>query len=277
MTRRSFTGIMKYYLSRMTAAWVFLPAYAIIAAVITAVTVSAMGKAGLIDAFPDIYLELNGIDAMGMFIMLIYGLCFTTEFYNTAAGCGVSRRTSAIAQAVTWGITSALMSLESMIITAIYNGINSGSSMMTVDIFYGSGWNRAMWGESPALYQIKLFLLLTVIIWSCSMAGFFIGSLVYRLPRKITLILFLAVPVGVISWFGNRLTVWEAQGVTDQKFEEIAAAFLDFFGMRGHAYAMGNMAKGGIVFTALGVVCALLAYVSARRASLKAVGSRSGI
>lgn len=277
MTKRSFTGIMKYYLSRMTAAWVFLPAYAIIAAVITAVTVSAMGKAGLIDAFPDIYLELNGIDAMGMFIMLIYGLCFTTEFYNTAAGCGVSRRTSAIAQAVTWGITSALMSLESMIITAIYNGINSGSSMMTVDIFYGSGWNRAMWGESPALYQIKLFLLLTVIIWSCSMAGFFIGSLVYRLPRKITLILFLAVPVGVISWFGNRLTVWEAQGVTDQKFEEIATAFLDFFGMRGHAYAMGNMAKGGIVFVTFGVVCALLAYVSARRASLKAVGSRSGI
>lgn len=277
MTGRSFKGIMKYYLSRMTAALVFLPAYAVIAAVITAVTVSAMGKAGLIDAFPDNYFGLNGIDAMGMFIMLIYGLCFTTEFYNTAAGCGVSRRTSAIAQAVTWGITSALMSLESMIITAIYNGINSGSSMMTVDMLYGSGWNRAMWGESPALYQIKLFLLLDVMIWSCSMAGFLIGSLVYRLPRKITAVLFLAVSVGVISWLGNRVTVWEAQGVTDQKFEEIAAAFLDFFGMRGHAYAMGNMAKGGIVFAVLGVVCALLAYVIARRASLKAVGSRSGI
>lgn len=268
---------MKYYLSRMTAAWVFLPAYAVIAAVITAVTVSAMGKAGLIDVFPDNYFGLNGIDAMGMFIMLIFGLCYTVDFYNTAAGCGVSRRTSAIAQAVTWGISSTVISLEAMIITAIYNAVNSGGSMMIVDLLYGSGWNRAMWGESPALYHIKLFLLLDVIIWSCGMTGFFIGSLVYRLPRKITLILFLALPVGVISWFGNRLTVWEAQGVTDQKFEEIATAFLDFFGMRGHAYAIGNMAKGGIVFMVLGIVCALLAYVIARRASLKTVGSRSGI
>lgn len=277
MTKRSFTGIMKYYLSRMTTAWVFLPAYAIIAAVITAVTVSAMGKAGLIDVFPDNYFGLNGIDTLGMFIILIFGICFTIEFYNTAAGCGVSRRTSAIAQAVTWGITSALMSLESMLITAIYNAINTGSSIMTVDMLYGSGWNRAMWGESPALYQIKLFLLLDVIIWSCSMTGFFIGSLIYRLPRKISIILCIAVPVGGFSWLGNRMTVWEAQGVTNQKFEEIAAVFLDFFGMRGHAYAMGNMAKGGIVFTVLGVVCALLAYVSARRASLKTVGSHNGI
>lgn len=277
MTKRSFTGIMKYYLSRMTTVWLLLPAYAIIAAVLSAIMISGMNKAGFIEEAEYYSFGVNGIDTLGMFIMLIYGLCFATEFYNTAAGCGVSRRTSAIAQAVTWGITSALMSLESMIITAIYNAINTGSSMMIVDMFYGSGWNRAMWGESPALYQIKLFLLLMVIIWSCSMAGFLIGSLVYRLPRKITAVLFLAVPVGVISWFGNRLTVWEAQGVTDQKFEEIAAAFLDFFGMRGHAYAMGNMAKGGIVFATFGVVCALLAYVSARRASLKAVGSRSGI
>lgn len=277
MTKRSFTGIMKYYLSRMTTVWLLLPAYAIIAAVMAAIIISGMKKAGLIEGSLDYLFGVNGVDAFGMFIILVFGLCYAIDFYNTAAGCGVSRRTSAIAQAVTWGITSALMSLESMLITAIYNAINTGSSIMTVDMLYGSGWNRAMWGESPALYQIKLFLLLDVIIWSCGMAGFFIGSLIYRLPRKISIILCIAVPVGGFSWLGNRMTVWEAQGVTDEKFEEIAAAFLDFFGMRGHAYAMGNMAKGGIVFVTLGVVCTLLAYVSARRASLKAVGSRSGI
>lgn len=275
MTKRSFMGIMKYYLSRMTAVWLFLPAYAVVSVVILVIIVSGMKKAGLDGSFMDM-IGVNGFDSFAMIIIFIFALIYTFDFFNSAAGCGISRRTSAIAQTLIWGMASAVVSAECMLVSLFFNLANGGGTVMAVEMLYGPGWNRAMWGESPILYKAKLFLLLMIIIWACGMAGYFIGSLFYRLPRKLSLVICIMLPVGSIVWMGNRLAAWEAQGIDDAMFEKIARAFLDFFGMRGGAFTMGNMMRGGVVFGVIGIICALLAYVFARRASIRVFNAQSG-
>ncbi|MDE6593562.1 MAG: hypothetical protein K2K57_10950 [Oscillospiraceae bacterium] len=268
MKKRSYMGMLRYCIYQLSKAWIFLPIYFLVNQIITYIVLRTNSEMGLEASM----LAFVGIDALAVFVSAMIGLTKGFEFYNTAAACGISRKTSALTQITAYGITAFVMMGECMLLAWLYELINEGRSILLIDLAYGPVWNIAMWGTMPAfIFNIQIFIVGSFMIWAAALFGFMFCSLYSLFPRKVAVYLSIGLPVAVLAIWGGICANWEMHGIdTDQKLSEIGNAIMKILGMRANEIIGGNIFQGCVVFIIIGIIASVLGIIFSRRASVSA-------
>ncbi len=270
MKKRSYIGMLRYCIYQMSKAWLILPLYFLGNQIITYIIL-------MLRTSSQVWLDssmfaLVGIDALAILVLAIFGLTKSFEFYNTAAACGVSRKTSALAQITAYGITAFVMMGECMLLTWLYELINAGKSILLIDLAYGPVWNIAMWGTMPAfIFNLQIFIVGSFMMWAAALFGFMFCSLYSLFPRKVAVYLSIGVPVAVLAIGGGICANWEMHGIdSDQKLSEIGHAIMKILGMRTNEVISGNIFRGCAAFIIIGIIASVLGIIFSRRAPVSA-------
>lgn len=258
MTSKALKASYKYQIKRLTYVPILLICYEIFLLAVSAFFVNFFGidKSFISLALPEI----------ASFGASLYCATIISDFYNTAAANGCSKRTALMASVLSSFTMSAVLSAIIIFSSAAVSAVFGSNEELLIHYLYGSTFDRMIWGESAIAIMMTNLLMLTLLTFTVTMIAECLGTISYRLSKKGNIVFFcllwlIVFAVPMIIYF-----VMIARGVDpDIYFEPADRAFGRAMGFRFN----NNKLTGDLIN---GIITMLLASAASFGISFAVIG-----
>lgn len=212
--------------------------------------------------------EFFGTDVFCAVAMAIYAMIFSADFYNAGTANGVSRKTTLTASAAALFVMSAASALTHSVINAIVELLTGNDQIFVMEVWYGQRNIYLYDIDRITVFRARMLVITVFLFMFFAAFGFAAGSVLYRLPTKASVILILAVTIGMPNAAVAIENYSERHGI-DVQYLLINAIghIIKFFGMS--VVGEGNIVKGIFAMLLCSAVFFAIALLFARRAAAK--------
>lgn len=258
MTSNALKASYKYQIKRLVFVPLLIVGYEILILVFSALLISYfdMDKSFISLALPEI----------AAFGASLYCAAIISDFYNTAAANGCSKRTALIASVLSAFTMSAVLSAIIIFSSAAVSAVFGGDEELLIQYLYGMTFDRMIWGESAIAIMMTNLLMLTLLTFTVTMIAECLGTIAYRLSKKKNIVFFCILWVVVFAIPMVIYIVLFAKGYDpDVYFEPVARAFGRAMGFR-----LNNNRLTGDILS--GIITMLLASAASFGISFAVIG-----
>ncbi|MCI7766437.1 MAG: hypothetical protein MSJ26_00415 [Oscillospiraceae bacterium] len=258
MTKHSFVSSYKYQLRRI----ILLPILTVIAIIVFMLLFT-----GFINySFDGVFSLAKGgavwLDALAGLMLLLFGGCFCHEFLNTGAANGVSRTTTVIASAASFFTSSAACSAFISVVSPLLSLLcKESADYWFLEIMYGTRKFFQFYGENPFVVRIRFFVMCTFMLFFCSMFGFAVMAIFYKLSKRCSTIVFTAIAIFLVFGYPVSNAFLSQRGIDlDEKLEALFEAWCRLFGMAHvNGSQAGNCVQGALIMVIFSAVFVFIA------------------
>lgn len=263
MSIKSVIACCKYQLNRMRFIPLFYVIYVFGSMFLAAIMLSVIEKRpfSLADTSSAAYDLFMAVAIFG------YMCSFVSDFFNTAAANGVSRKTVCVSTFISSVICSVVSAIEVSVLYPIVSLITGDEEAWGASFY---GFPLSLLDEGWSMFTIKLRyfgICIFIYIASCAIAMLF-ASIVYKLPKWAAVIIICAMTF--IPTFGIYFVLGETVFVS---FWDNVAKILGL-GIINESL-IGNALQGAAVCIGLSIILFLLSALITRRSHVKPLAIKS--